>query len=105
MHEGVNGEEVDFSRMLLNFGRLGQVKHYLSTEEPKLHELLRAIAAVVSVPKTFNRVPQIVLRWLVDSGASQHVLPSDFVNNNSEHCINIFYLYQLGPVLLYTVGL
>ena len=38
--------------------------------------------------KTLTRVPELLLRWLIDSGASGHVLPEDFVRNNREHVVD-----------------
>ena len=82
MHSEFSGEELNIARMLASFETRSKTRHYLSSEVADREKVSCSIAHVVNHPKTLNHVPDILLRWLVDSGASQHVIPSGFVNKN-----------------------
>ena len=69
--------------MLANFERHGPLKHYLSSEQAKAGERSQAVADIMQSTKAHHYVPEILLRWLIDSGASKHVLPQDYVKKNS----------------------
>ena len=46
--------------------------------------------------KTLTKVPELLLRWLIDSGASEHVLPEAFVRYNREHFVDHIRPTELG---------
>ena len=79
-------ETLTFKRMLSSLKRpeYGHVRHYLAPGCKDRKEYSNSIATVMQLDRKVNHIPEIVLRWLVDSGASQHILPQKYMSSNRE---------------------
>ena len=86
--EGRAKIEVSFSSMPTNFNKYENLRHFLALGRPAPKELPRSVVDVMRSIRTRSHVPGILLRWLVDSGASHHVLPHDQVSENCGQCMD-----------------
>ena len=89
-HDGtMTCQMLTYSRMLATMNKHGSVVHYLSpggarpsARSPVSGKLACSLVEVMHSPKNHNVVPEVLLRWLIDSGASRHILPENVVRNN-----------------------
>ena len=75
-------ETLTLKRMLSSLRRPIPIRHSLAPGRQDRKEYTESIATVMQLDRKVNHIPEIVLRWLVDPGASQHILPQKHVSRN-----------------------
>ena len=66
-----------FDAMFKNFNAYGALRHFLSPEPASERQKACSLATLMSSERKFSQIPEILLRWMLDSGASAHVISEE----------------------------